>query len=236
MRVDIRSNIADLARDLSDVGRKQLPFALSLALNDVAEMAIKELQAHMAQVFDAPTRWTLNAFHFRRATKSTLRVTIERKTAARGRHYLETQEVGGIRPTTGWERQLESKLGVRVGYLQGTALMRRDQHGNIHRGEMQRVLSRVGAASDARANSTAASRKRAKGGPAYFVAEPDARLAPGVYMRTPDGSIHRVIAFDTPTPSYDPRLGFLETMDATAQRRLPDLLARRLAEALASAR
>lgn len=235
MRFDIRHNLRDLERGLSDIGQKQLPFATALALNDTAKDILTALRNHMGRVFDNPTRWTLNAFHFRRATKSKPIATIERKQAIRGKHYLEVQAVGGGRPHTGWEKQIGQKLGLDAGYMAATNRLKRDRHGNIPRGNMQRVLSRIGASSLSGTNSTRDSKRRAKGVGNYFVGGPRNNLRPGVYERT-DAGIHRVLAFNTKTPSYRKLFDFDGVVKAEADRVLETHLARRLAEAIRTAR
>lgn len=235
MKFDVRSNFRDLERSLSDVGQKQLPFATALALNDTAKEIVDALRDHMGRVFDRPTRWTMNAFHFRRATKTSLSAVIERKTSIRGRHYLEVQAAGGRRPNTGWEKQIGQKLGLDVGYMSGTGRLKRDGYGNIPRGGMQRILSRIGASSLTGSNSTASSRRRANGVGKYFVGGPRNNLRPGVYERTRAG-IHRVLAFNTKTPNYSPRFRFEAVAHETVGRVLEMHLGRRLAEAMKTAR
>lgn len=236
MRIDLRDNIEDVEADLLSIHRRQLPFAISLALNATGAELIEDNKEHMRAVFDNPTRWTLNAFHFRRANKVRQEITLERKLPARGRHYLEVQANGGSRPLTGWEKQIAGRLPYagRVGYIAAPGV-KRDAHGNIHRGEMQRILSRIGASSDAAANSTKASRKRAKGVGAYFVAKPGSRLRPGVYLRE-GKDISRVLAFDSKAPTYKPRFEFEARMMQRAVAILPDRLAAAMARAFATAR
>lgn len=236
VQLSIESNIDALRRDLRWFERDQMPFAVALAMNDVGKELIEANKAHMAEAFDRPTRWTLNAFHFRRATKSRPAITIERKLPARGRHYLEVQSAGGVRPLTGLEKQIaqRARYSGNVGYIAGPKV-KRDGHGNMARGEMQRILSRIGAQGDAANNSTARSRKRAKGAGAYFLAKPGSRLKPGVYKRT-GGSISRVLAFDTKAPTYRTRFRFDDVMNAKAVEVIPRALEVAIARALATAR
>lgn len=237
MQISFAHNIRDVARDLSDFAQRQLPFATALALNEVGAKAIEANKAEMARAFDRPVAWTLNAFHFRRASKRGLFITIERKLPARGRHYLETQEAGGARPLTGWERQLASRLPYagHVGFIVPTGNLKLDGHGNIPRGEMQRILSRIGAQGDPANNSTKRSRARNPGG-AYFVPKPGGRLSPGVYVRDAGGRIRKVLALNVAAPGYKARFRFEPVMTATAQAHFPPAFERALARALATAR
>lgn len=218
---------------------KQVKFAASLALNDIAKQSVAGVRGEMQDVFDRPTRWTLNAFHFTRATKTRLVATIKRKDAVAGRHYLEVQQSGGLRPHTGLERQLATKLpyGGQVGYVVPTEKMRRDRHGNIHRGELQKILSDIGSQTLSSANSTKATRSKRykKTGASYFVPRPGSGLKPGVYRRTSKG-IARVLAFDAPRPGYRRRFRFEETVTGVARREIDGAFERALNRALATAR
>lgn len=88
MRTSLQSNLCDVERDLSDTARQQLPFATSIALNYTGKDLIELNKRHMRRSFHNPTRWTLNAFHFRRATKRRLQIKIQRKFAAACCVYL----------------------------------------------------------------------------------------------------------------------------------------------------
>jgi hypothetical protein len=234
---DVTSNAREFERGLNDVARRQLPFALALAMNDTAFRLLRLNRVHMGRVFDRPTRWTLNAFHYVRATKARPVATIKRKDAARGRHYLEVQEQGGARPLGGWEAQLAGRLPYsgRVGYVVPTKHMRRDRHGNVSRAEMQRVFSNTGAQVDAKANTSEESRKRSKRAAAYFVPKPSSKLSPGIYRRQAD-DLKKVFAFDAATPRYTPRFEFHRRMRRGAERLLPAALLKSMRRALASAR
>lgn len=235
----ISSNVRDLKRDLTSLQREQLPFAVSLALNAAAPELIEENRDHMQDVFDRPTRWTLNAFHFRRATKARLALTIERKVPARGRHYLEVQTAGGRRPRSGWEKQIEQRAPYagRVGYVAG-AKVKRDSYGNISRGTMQRILSDIHAQGDAGNNATKQSRKRrgGRGLGGYFIAPAGSKLKPGVYQRRGGRKISRVLTFDTKAPTYRPRFKFEDVMRRKAEIIMPMKLKAAMDRALATAR
>jgi hypothetical protein len=234
---DVTSTARDFERDLNDLARRQLPFALALAMNDTAARLLRLNRTRMARVFDRPTRWTMNAFHFVRARKARPVATIKRKDGARSRHYLEVQDEGGTRPLGGWERQLDARLPYagRVGYVVPTKHMRRDRHGNVSRAEMQRVLSNVQAQTNASANTTEGSRKRSRRSVAYFVPRPGSKLSPGVYRRR-DKDLAKVFAFDAKAPRYSARLDFDRTMERGALRLMPPALYKALRRALASAR
>lgn len=223
MQIDIRHNIRDVQKGLSDVARRQIPFATAMALNELGAELIRVNQKNMKRVFDRPTRWTLNAFHFVRATKQKQSIEIMRKTAARGRHYLEIEEAGGTRPLTGWERLIAARLGYGgpIGFVMPTGAVRRNAYGNVSRATMQRI---IGGTSKGR-----------KAGAAYFVPKVGSRLSAGVYQRK-GKSIQKVLAFDARAPRYAARFKFHEVLRRHSDRRLPRKFEAALTKALATAR
>lgn len=244
---DVRANIREFERGLSDTARQQLPFALSVAANEVAAELVTDLREEMGRKFDRPTRWTLNAFHFTRATKARPVATVQRKLPARGRHYLETEADGGARPLGGWEKQIAQRAAYsgRVGFIIPTVHAPKDAHGNLPRSAMQRILSHIGAQTDASANATAKSRSR-RSGAQYFLAKPGGKMRPGVYMRmkrnakaigpAESGKPRRVLVFTDKAPRYKARFDFDGVTSRGAARRLPEAMARALRHALATAR
>lgn len=158
MQMSLKSNLRDVERDLSDAARLQVPFATSVALNDTGKDLIELNKGHMRRTFHNPTRWTLNAFHFRRATKRRLQIKIERKFAAARKDYLLRQVEGGPRHKTGLERLLNARLGAR--YVVPTKHARKNKHGNVSPGQIQKVLSGLKVQGDATQNKTKTSGTR----------------------------------------------------------------------------
>lgn len=115
IELSIEFDVGDTQRYLKNV-RKQVPFAISQALNDVAFDARKALRAQAMQKLDRPTKFTLNGFRVTKANKYKLEavVFVEAKRAG----YLIWQIKGGV-------RQAKNKgTGVPVG-------VRLNKHGNI---------------------------------------------------------------------------------------------------------
>lgn len=240
MQVSFGSNWRDVERDLSDVARRQVPFATAVALNDLAADLVELNRRRMTREFDRPTRWTLNAFHFTRATKAKPVATIKRKDAQSGRHYLETQADGGSRKQTGFERLLNSRLAYsgQVGFVVPTKHLPRNGHGNVHPGTLQKVLSALKAQGDGAQNETDKSRARKlKAGAArYFVPAEGGRMSPGIYMRKGAAKPVKVFAFTTKTPRYKAQFQFYPNMQKATDRLLPGYFARALDRAIQTAR
>jgi len=95
MKIDVRSNIKEVTKDLNRIQKKQIPFATMLALNDVAFGSRKELNKQAIKKFDRPTPFTLKGFQVRKAKKTHLEsvVFIEEKRLK----YMNFQIDGGIR-------------------------------------------------------------------------------------------------------------------------------------------
>lgn len=234
--LEIKLDDRAFRRQLTNLEVAQLPFAGANALNDTAADALKHIQDRMDVVFDRPTRFTKNALMVWRAKKGNLEAQVKERPSVGSRHYLKIQEEGGVRPQTGLEKLLASKVSF-AGILAAAvpaAGAKVDSYGNWSSGERNQVLSALGAQRDGRSNQTEASRKRNKGRASYFV--PKSGLSPGVYKRTLDGKVSKVLTFTTSMPSYGQRLGFYDGVQEVWEAKLPQHLDRRLAEAVASAR
>jgi hypothetical protein len=237
--IRIGDNLREFEAALSDAMLEQLPFAMSQALNDTAfEIATQTIPMEMRQVFDNPTRFTLQAFRFNRATKRDLVALILPKDRQGGRHYLYIQHEGGARQQTGLERLLSSRLnyGGVIYAVTPASGMRLDGNGNMSRGQLNQIISAIQANRDRGANTTAASRARNMGRAQYFVPRDGSSLSPGVWMRTAGGQLIKVLHFTTSMPTYRPRFDF----DGVAARRgleiFPRFLSARLEAAWASRR
>lgn len=218
--IDAGGGFARLERRLSDMPR-QIPYALSLALTDVAQQVRKAEYDEALRVFDRPTKWTLNSLRVKPASKSDLTAAVYfREFAAKGtpaNKYLGPQVWGGERSLKRAEIALASK-GNR-GFPRGTYLvpgkkMKLDKHGNVPRGTIVRILSDLQASSD-----TGQNRNAAKKSGKYFVGTPGG--APlGVYMRKRDRVEPMLIAVKT--PKYSIRLHFgLVAETVTARELMP---------------
>jgi hypothetical protein len=236
MRMSLESNIRAVERDLSDAARNQVPFAVSVAMNETASDLIELNKRHMRRTFNRPTRWTLNAFHFRRATKRRLVVTVERKLAWARRDYLLRQEEGGTRRKTGLERRLA--VYADNGYILPVKGARRNMYGNMAPGHVQQILSALRAQGDHHQNETVASAKRKAGGRAarYFTPKPGSKLSPGVYSRKGKAKPVKVLAFTKSAPRYSKRFRFLPTMQRASDRILPVRFERSMVRAWAGRR
>ena len=97
--IDISHNIKQVQKQLTSIQRKQLPFATAKALTDTAKDAQRAVTRQIPQKLDRPTRFTLNAIGFKRATKRTLESVVFVKPIQA--EYLKLQIDGGMRVVGG---------------------------------------------------------------------------------------------------------------------------------------
>ncbi|MGV6848564.1 MAG: hypothetical protein ACWA5A_09315 [Marinibacterium sp.] len=123
----IKDNIAEFERGLSDIARRQVPFAVALALNDTAADVERAWRAHLQERLDRPTPFTLRGMFKARASKRTLTAVVGFKRIQS--EYLRLQAEGGTRFPMG--RALVLPVGQKL-----------NRYGNIPRGAVRRSLAR----------------------------------------------------------------------------------------------
>lgn len=99
MQISVTSDINKAIKSLSDLQKKQIPYAASKAINDTAVDARNAVQAQAEQKLDKPTRQTLSAFKVKYANKRDL--VGEVFILPWAYEYLKYQIAGGTRPTRG---------------------------------------------------------------------------------------------------------------------------------------
>lgn len=238
-----------LERELTELERRQLPWAAIQAANRTAWQVREEWAKQMPRVFDRPTRLTLNAVVFDRATRNRPQAHVSvRDYAHKGTppaRYLEPQVAGGGRRHKSFEKRL-----IAAGLLppdqfavpgQGAKL---DAHGNIPGRTITAVLSAMQAQFDPLQNRTEASTKRRRskrrrrGGEYFAIKAPRGRLQPGVYERvdTGFGSAVRSVLFFVKDVSYRPRYDIFGFAQHAYEDLFPFYFERELASAVETAR
>ncbi|MVO14820.1 hypothetical protein [Parasedimentitalea huanghaiensis] len=127
--LNIKANFDEAERVLSDLARKQLPYATSLALNETAGHVKEAEERTIEQIFDRPTPYTKRALYFRRARKTNLTATIGVKSVQA--QYLKLQVKGGRR--TPKRKALVVPTGARL-----------NKYGNLPKGALSRLKRRKG--------------------------------------------------------------------------------------------
>ena len=237
--LQVKANTDKFAAALSAVATRQLPYAISRALNDTAQDVLTDTKRLMESVFDRPTPYTLGGFMVRQAKPDALQASVEQKPQAAARNYLRTEEQGGGRKQTGLDKLLSMRIAY-AGRLWGVVPgdgAKLDQYGNWSGGERNQVLAVLKAMRDGAANETTRSRKKAGAGRARYFVSPPQFKTPGVWKRVPGQKQPQLILlFVASAPGYQPRLPFHDNAERIARERFGINFANRFNAAMASAR
>ncbi len=212
--VDIRG-FAEVQRQLQNLAEKQMPYALTTALNNTAFAVQKVSKQRLQSAFDKPTPLIQGATQVTKATKQNLAAVVEIQ--PRRQTVLGVHEIGGARGQKAFER----KLGLPADWRAvPTKNMPLNQYGNPDLVINRRIVT--------------AKSGRARG--IYFIM-PGARSrqSPGVYQLVSDRKIVKLYHF-VKRVQYEPRLDWLETVQAEAEQVLPEAAARAVQRAIETAR
>ncbi|WP_250533523.1 hypothetical protein [Caballeronia sp. AZ10_KS36] len=99
VRINVSADLRSLTRVLSDLEKKQLPFASAQALTAVAKNVQAAEKAALPHVFDRPTPFTVNSIGVKAARKNTQEALVFVKDIAAA--YLEPYEFGGTHKLIG---------------------------------------------------------------------------------------------------------------------------------------
>ncbi len=242
-------DLARFRRGLSDAQAKQLPYAVSLAVNEVASRARDDLVASLKTTFDRPTPWTLNATYLKLSTKRDLRAGLGiREFAPKGTpawKYLGPQRDGGARGQKRFERALAATNRAAPFAVPGPAA-RMDSYGNMSHAQLVQILSGVGAFSETgyKANATQDSSARKKRlvhagshrkASQFFVAHNKAGRPYAVFELKGKGRVARVLNLLDKAPTYsarwDPGVVVLSSAKASSTGAFERAWARALATA-----
>jgi hypothetical protein len=123
--VFVRLDVDRFRRTLDDLGKQQLPYATSLAINKTARTAAYDVTRQMPAIFDRPTPFTLQAIGVKPSRKRDLRaeVFVKRLQAK----YLLPEETGATRT---WHQGDP---------ILTPADLKTNTYGNIPRGALRRL-------------------------------------------------------------------------------------------------
>jgi hypothetical protein len=220
-----------------DKQQKQVPFATMLALTRTAAIAKKAIQAEMPTVFDRPTRWTLNSLRVIPAKKNKLEARVWMKNEADksvpATRWLNPQIDGGQRQDKGFEKKLRQRGILPPGkYAVPGSGAKLNANGNMTRGQIQKILSGLGA-EGARHQSSSSSRRSSANKRAFFVIGKGSSAA-GIAQRSGSG-VKMMLAFVS-RPSYRRRFDFFGLGNKVAAENLDRELVKAMRFALETAR
>ena len=111
--VKIQVDIKPVVRMLTDVQKKQVPFAAAQAINDVAFQAMRAERAGMSEVFKHPRPFTQRApIVSQKAKKGSLSAIVSVNPAAE--RYLDPYEFGGRRALPGKGMALINPVDIKL--------------------------------------------------------------------------------------------------------------------------
>lgn len=235
-----QQGLLDGLAELTDLERNQIPFATVLALTETAKLVKAELESEMRQVFDRPTPYTMDSLRLIPATKQRLEARVwikdEADGAAPATRWLTPEVYGGPRNNKRSEALLKARGILPEGkFVVPGKGMKLDSYGNVGRGQMQKILSGLGAQGDRYQNSTD-SRRSAGNRTRYFVMR-RGHEAIGIAERTGRrrDQVQIVLAFVS-KPGYAKALDFFTIGQRVADAQLPVQFEKALAQAIATRR
>jgi hypothetical protein len=116
LTISVRSDFQRMQRIMTDLERRQLPFATARALTRTAQAARDDVKASLPTAFDRPTPFTRGGIGIKTATKAGLTAEVFVKDIQAD--YLAKQERGGVREPK--KKALVKPVGIRI-----------NQYGNI---------------------------------------------------------------------------------------------------------
>lgn len=248
-KVQVETDLAAVARQVKKAGR-QLPFAMSLAMNRVTNEVRKELEAHINRDFDRPTPYTQRSLYSRYSTKRKLEAEVKLKDIPIGKsryssdqnlghEFVSGAATGTTRNFTGLERWLYGKGYISSGeYVAPHANAKLDAYGNLSRGWLSRILSHLRINPDStqwRSNSKRSVAKRTRAGTFFW--SPGGNFSRGVWLRQAGKGKQPVKVISIiRRPRYSVRVDIKRIGDTVVERNWHRELRKAIDEALATAK
>lgn len=207
MSVDTRA----LERRLGLIAKQQLPFAVSLGINDVAGLIRDAEVKALSRDLDRPTTFTTRGLVVERATKRKLTGVVGFKPIQA--EYLSKQATGGTRRAK--RRAVVVPVGLRV-----------NKYGNLSKNAIKRALARPDTFSGT-VRGVAGIYQRPKRGVR--------RRAGGVGTKGASKGLKLLVIYKA-SVSYSPRLHYVPRAVRLADREIGPAIAKRLRYAVKTAR
>lgn len=218
--ISIRSNIKEISKSLSDMAFKQIAFATTKALTELAKEVQADESDNIAHTFKKPKAFTKNAVGMRGARKDNLTALVfVRPIAAR---YLDPYETGGDHVLPGSSQAILNPKDIRL-----------NANGQLPRGVLERLKARpdifIGPV-------------QTKAGPVNGVWQRIPAAKTGAQLRRRAaagvkavGHLKLLIRFGDALP-VNKRLNYRSRAKSLVDRRFDAAFAKAMAEALATAR
>lgn len=224
----IKVDAKDLTKQLTALAGKQLPFALSSALNKVGKQAAQDANKGMTSIFDRVSPFTARAVGqsiFASKTSLLTEISIKPLQAK----YLSHEILGGTRTPADNTRSTSQAL-VLPG--KGTT--------PLPSGAVKRIAAQASADQARRAAVAAGARRRGKATGAnagvFKMSDHGPAGGPGgFFKRSPDHHITRLVSFE-PQASYEAKYRFRDQILTSVAGNWPKAFEESLARALATAK
>lgn len=230
-----------LSRELSNIEKRQLPFATMTALNRTAALVKSAEVDAMKSSFDRPTRWTLNSLFIKYARKSALESRVWVKDyASKGQaptRWLLPEVMGGRRKHKGSEGLLAARGILPAGqFLMPGKGMTLDASGNVSRGRVQKILSGLGAQRDKYANSTDSKRSKANSKRFFVLGRGANAIGIAERVGTKGNKVVNMLFAFGKSPSYSSLFDFFGIANREVRKHLPVEAEKAIREAVLSAK
>lgn len=244
--VSVKHDFDRLVSELTDLQTKQLPFVRPQVANRLAKYAVQDLQTVMKRVFDRPTRWVLQGIYARTGTKRDPHGEVIVRDRGFGKgvgtpaaDILSAEILGGQRKLKRFERALGHRVEDATYIVPGRGA-ELDAFGNIPKGQIQKILSALGAAETTagyKANRTKRSgRRQRKRMEVYFVATSHRDGRPlAIYKVMEKGKVAPIFFFPRANPHYHERLDFYGVVAKSAERWTEQVFKAEMVKAIATA-
>jgi len=217
--LDIKSELPKAIR-WTDTMTKQLPFAISQALNKTAFDMRDAMNGATRQYFKNPVPFTQRAFLVKKSKKRDL--TAEVYAERRRARYLRTLISGGVRGQKPVERRFLAKAEASMpsGSVLVPAAIKLTAAGNVSLAALKRIDTQIAS----------------KGRNSVFLGRPEgAGRPPGVYQRTAKGKL-RPLFIAVPRANYGKIFPMQQIGQKVVDRRFGTYLRSSLERAVATAR
>lgn len=245
IKIDARTDVAELSEALRILGSKQLPFAYALMATRLAMLVKRGELSVLRERLDRPTATTLNSLYMKAAKKGNPEARTFFKDAwtsgVPADTYLQQVVKGGRRPHKRFEKALIARGIMGEGQYAIPASDAVNQFGNVPRGVIMKILSGLGAAetvSGVQANATSSKRSKRKGNAEkYFAGEVDGTQGIWERRKTAFGdAVRPVFIFSESEPGYRVIVPFYKIADNIVKANRAREFASAMDQALSTAR
>lgn len=250
MTQPVTFDVNPMLKKVDMIKQVQIPFASSLALNNLAKEVRDNYRSEMKQRFRNPVPFTLNGMYIKASSKSNLYVEVGLKEfATKGNptsKYLLPQIQGGRPYMTRFQKALRQKGILAPGEIAiptQSDYLKRNQYGNVMPSQYTEILYSLQAFRDSSAFTYRREAKRVRAARQYKARTTAAfnssrnRYYPGIYLddEMARQTIDSALFWITRQRNLPPQFPFIPLGAAYAQKNWNKTFGKALAQAIATA-